>query len=198
MVVLRFLQTFKLRAICNLSSDAMFKDLYIGLDQTRLTCSGVAPLTLPHRASRRSAMMGKLSRAYAMAIAALGSRSHQQLDRTGSDLGAEPVLSDQRRRRRPGGLGQDLPAALRTLSQDRRHAAHQAWRQRSRAAHADQGRPAQRRREVEGRGGCRSQGDVAGLCFRDRFPRGPRPRSHAGGSDLYQANVRSSRSPARA
>ena len=40
---------------------------------------------------------------------------------------------------------------------------------------------------IEGRGGRRTQGDVAGLCFRGRFPRRPRPRLHAGRPDLHQA-----------
>mgnify|MGYP003694517017 CR=1 FL=1 len=55
----------------------------------------------------------------------------------------------QRQHRRPGRMGQGVPEALRALQEVGRHAAHQARRQRGRAAHADPGRPALGRRALQ-------------------------------------------------
>ena len=97
------------------------------------------------------------------------------------------ALADQRRRRRPGGLGKSVPAALRALPEDRRHAADQVRRQRGDAACADPGRSALDRVANEGRRGHRPQDHVAGLCVRRGFPRGARPRLHARGPEVHPA-----------
>ena len=75
--------------------------------------------------------MAKLPRSYVMAIAAAGvaaSMSWHRLAVTLAPSQTYPINDDVDD---PAVWGQDLPAVLRALSQDCRHAAHQAWRQRS-------------------------------------------------------------------
>ena len=93
----------------------------------------------------------------------------------------------QRQHRRPGRMGQGVPEALRALQEVGRHAAHQARRQRGRAAHADPGRPALGRRALQGRRGQGPQGHLAGLRLLRRFPRRARPRPHARGPAAHEA-----------
>ena len=87
----------------------------------------------------------------------------------------------------PGGLGQELSAAVRRLPTHRGSGAHALRRQRSRAAHADRGRPALGRRAIEARRRPALEDDVGRLRLREGFPRGARPRLHARRPDLHRA-----------
>ena len=101
------------------------------------------------------------------------------------EQGCRPTL--QRQHRRPGRMGQGVSEAVRGLQEVDRHAAHQARRQRGRAAHADPGRSALGRRALQGRGGQGPQGHLAGLRLLRRFPRRARPRLHARGPAAHEA-----------
>ncbi len=81
----------------------------------------------------------------------------------------EPLLPRRRadrRHRRPGRLGQELPAPVRRLPAHRRPGAHALRRQRGPAAHADRGRPALGRGAVAPRGGPAAEDDVGRLRLR--------------------------------
>ena len=108
------------------------------------------------------------------------------------------VVELDRRHRGPGGLGQELPAAVRRLPAHRRPGAHALRRQRGGAAHADRRRPALGRRAVAPRGGPAAEDDVGRLRVLDRLPRGARPRLHARGPDATPSasTLRSSPAPA--
>ena len=99
------------------------------------------------------------------------------------------VVRADGRDRGPGDLGQELPAAVRRLPEDRRPAAHQLRRQRGAAAHADRGRPALDRGAVAPRGGPAAQDDVGRLRLRHRLPQEARPRLHARRPDLHRARA---------
>ena len=104
--------------------------------------------------------------------------------------GAQSVLSRRRADRRHGrssDMGQELSAAIRRLQTDGGSSAHPLRRQRSRAAHADQGRSALGRRAIEDRRRPALEGDVGRLRLRQGFSRGARPRVHARRPDLHRA-----------
>ena len=105
----------------------------------------------------------------------------------------KPLLPGRRAHRpdrRPGDLGQELPAAVRRLPPHGGPGADALRRQRSRAAHADPGRPALGRRAVAARGGPAAEDDVGRLCVCGRLPRRARPRLHARRPDLHRAAAR--------
>ena len=109
-----------------------------------------------------------------------------------------PRRRAERRDGRSGGVGKELPAAVRRLQAHGRSGANAVRRQRSDAAHADQRRSAVGRRAVAARGGSAAEDDVGGIRVREGFSRGARPRVHAGRPDVHRASGRSCSSPARA
>ena len=86
----------------------------------------------------------------------------------------QPVLSRRRADRRdrgPGGLGQELSAAVRRIPAHRRPAADELRRQRGAAADADRCRPALGRRAVAARRGPAPEDDVGRLRLLRGLPR---------------------------
>ena len=87
----------------------------------------------------------------------------------------------------PAIWGKNFPAAIRRLPPHGGPAAHALRRERSRAAHADEGRPALGRRAIAHRGGSALEDDVGRLRLREGFSRRTRARLHARRPDLHRA-----------
>ena len=121
-----------------------------------------------HRRTHRTLDSATPRSAAAVAAAARDGAAGQHLRAQAG--GAESVLPRRRADRRDGrsgGLGQELPAAVRRLSADGRSGAHALRRQRGGAAHADAGRSAVDRGAVAARGGPAAE-DACGPATRSR------------------------------
>ena len=115
--------------------------------------------------------------------------------------GAEPVLprgGAERHHHRSGGVGKELPPAVRRLPPHGGHDAHALRRQRGHAARPQRRRPARHGGAVAAGGGPAAARVLGGVRVLHGLSRGARPRVHAGATRSSRSGSwpRSSRAPA--